>query len=92
MLLSLFSVAVKSFASEVLGQVVSEGQYSEISRLNGSNTDPFHPHLRGKILLDFLEQLEKLIYNAYEGCAVALTPAPKVSYGFFKYYWRGLLY
>ena len=31
------------------------------------------------LLLMFLENLEKLLYNASEGCAVAITTAPKVT-------------
>ena len=34
------------------------------------------PHL----LLQFLNNLEKLMYNAYEGCAVSLPPSTKVNY------------
>jgi len=33
------------------------------------------PHL----MLHFLNNLEKLLYNAYEGCAVAMPPPNKVS-------------
>lgn len=35
--------------------------------------------MRLALLLQFLENLEKLMYNAYEGCANALTAPPKVS-------------
>lgn len=74
-------MAVKGFASEILSQTTTEGQFNEIESLgsNDLSSDPFVPHLRGKLLLDFLELLEKFIYNAYEGCAIALLPAPKVS-------------
>ena len=34
-----------------------------------------HPHL----LLQFFDSLEKLLYNAYEGCAVSIPPPSKVS-------------
>ena len=32
------------------------------------------------LLLQFLEHLEKLLYNAYEGCASSLPPAIRVSH------------
>ena len=34
--------------------------------------------IRPVLLLQFLEHLEKLMYNAYEGCALAMPTAPKV--------------
>ena len=34
--------------------------------------------LRVNLLMQFMDQLEKLLYNAYEGCAVAMAAAPKV--------------
>ena len=33
-----------------------------------------HPHF----LLQFFDSLEKLLYNAYEGCAVSIPPPSKV--------------
>lgn len=30
------------------------------------------------LVLQFMEHLEKLLYNAYEGCAVAMVAPPKV--------------
>lgn len=45
----------------------------------GSDGDGHHSNqLRLALLLQFLENLEKLMYNAYEGCANALTAPPKV--------------
>lgn len=29
--------------------------------------------------MNFMEHLDKLMYNAYEGSAIAMNPAPKVS-------------
>ena len=34
--------------------------------------------LRSTLLLRFVEDLEKLMYNAFEGCAVGLPSPPKV--------------
>lgn len=32
-----------------------------------------------RLLLSFYEALEKFMYNAFDGCSVALPPAPKVT-------------
>lgn len=46
----------------------------------GGDGDGHHSiQLRLAHLLQYLESLEKLMYNAYEGCANALTAPPKVS-------------
>lgn len=45
----------------------------------GCDSDGHHSNqLRLALLLQYLENLEKLMYNAYEGCANALTAPPKV--------------
>lgn len=45
----------------------------------GGDGDGHHSNqLRLVLLLQYLENLEKLMYNAYEGCANALTSPPKV--------------
>lgn len=45
----------------------------------GTDGDGHHSNqLRLTLLLQYLENLEKLMYNAYEGCANALTAPPKV--------------
>ena len=36
------------------------------------------------LLLQFMEQLEKSLYNAYNGCAVAISVAPKAARTFFR--------
>lgn len=46
---------------------------------SGGDGDGHHSNqLRLALLLQYLENLEKLMYNAYEGCANALTSPPKV--------------
>jgi len=37
-------------------------------------------HLRAILLLQFIEHLDKLLYNAYEGSSVTFPSPPKVSY------------
>ncbi|XP_061604634.1 serine/threonine-protein kinase SMG1 [Phyllopteryx taeniolatus] len=50
----------------------------------GSDGDGHHSNqLRITLLLQYLENLEKLMYNAYEGCANALTAPPKGIRTFF---------
>ncbi|XP_038064648.1 serine/threonine-protein kinase SMG1-like [Patiria miniata] len=45
----------------------------------------YHLHqLRPVLLLQFLEHLEKLMYNAYEGCAIAMPSTPKAVRTFFR--------
>jgi len=40
--------------------------------------DTFGMCLRTSLLLQFMEYLERQLYNAVEGCAVAMSPFPKV--------------
>ncbi|XP_038156782.1 serine/threonine-protein kinase SMG1 [Cyprinodon tularosa] len=50
----------------------------------GGDGDGHHSNqLRLTLLLQYLENLEKLMYNAYEGCANALTAPPKAIKTFF---------
>ncbi|XP_028842210.1 serine/threonine-protein kinase SMG1 isoform X2 [Denticeps clupeoides] len=57
----------------------------ELSHWSGADSDEGHHtnQLRLAMLLQFLENLEKLMYNAYEGCANALTAPPKGIRTFF---------
>lgn len=34
---------------------------------------------QARLLIDFLNHLEKSIYNASEGCAIAMSPPSKVN-------------
>ncbi|XP_062915129.1 serine/threonine-protein kinase SMG1 isoform X2 [Mobula hypostoma] len=57
----------------------------DISQWTTADNDDGHisNQLRLVLLLQFLENLEKLMYNAYEGCANALMAPPKVIRTFF---------
>ncbi|XP_069036868.1 serine/threonine-protein kinase SMG1 isoform X1 [Lepisosteus oculatus] len=57
----------------------------EMNNWSGGESDEGHHsnQLRLALLLQFLENLEKLMYNAYEGCANALTAPPKGIRTFF---------
>ena len=53
---------------------------SSFSGHMGAGLGPRHytVHLRAVLLLQFMEHLDKLMYNAYEGSCVTLSPVPKV--------------
>ncbi|KAL4659048.1 serine/threonine-protein kinase SMG1 isoform X1 [Arapaima gigas] len=57
----------------------------ELSQWAAAESDEGHHtnQLRLALLLQFLENLEKLMYNSYEGCANALTSPPKGIRTFF---------
>ena len=44
----------------------------------GSSSSVFTQQLRVSLVLQFMENLEKLLYNAYEGCVVAMPASIKV--------------
>ena len=68
------SGTIRSLAAHSLNADSDLGQWSA-----GDTDDGHHANqLRVALLLQFLEALEKLMYNAYEGCANALTAPPKV--------------
>lgn len=72
----LFSAIIRSLAAHSLNPEQQElGAWSG----SGGDSDGHHSNqLRLSLLLQYLENLEKLMYNAYEGCANALTAPPKV--------------
>ncbi|XP_073447222.1 serine/threonine-protein kinase SMG1 isoform X3 [Aquarana catesbeiana] len=57
----------------------------DVSQWTTAENDEGHANnqLRLVLLLQYLENLDKLMYNAYEGCANALTSPPKVIRTFF---------
>uniref|UniRef100_A0A2K5Q9U5 Serine/threonine-protein kinase SMG1 n=1 Tax=Cebus imitator TaxID=2715852 RepID=A0A2K5Q9U5_CEBIM len=65
---------IRSLAAHTLNpdQDVSQWTTADNDEGHGNN------QLRLILLLQYLENLEKLMYNAYEGCANALTSPPKV--------------
>lgn len=70
----MFVGIIRSLAAHTLNpdQDVSQWTTADNDEGHGSN------QLRLVLLLQYLENLEKLMYNAYEGCANALTSPPKV--------------
>ena len=76
------SVAVlQGYAGEVEFQRHSRDTPSSFSGHMGAGLGPRHytVHLRAVLLLQFMEHLDKLMYNAYEGSCVTLPPVPKVT-------------
>jgi len=73
---ALFSAIIRSLAAHSQNPEQQElGAWSG----TGGDSDGHHSNqLRLTLLLQYLENLEKLMYNAYEGCANALTAPPKV--------------
>ncbi len=73
---------LQGYASEVESR---DGKHSRdtpssFSGHMGAGLGPRHytVHLRAVLLLQFMEHLDKLMYNAYEGSCVTLPPVPKV--------------
>ncbi|XP_072549574.1 serine/threonine-protein kinase SMG1 isoform X2 [Salminus brasiliensis] len=70
---------IRSLAAHSLNSEQERSQWSGGESDEGHHTN----QLRLALLLQFLENLEKLMYNAYEGCANALTAPPKGIRTFF---------
>lgn len=76
------SIAVlQGYAGEVESHRHSRDTPSSFSGHMGAGLGPRHytVHLRAVLLLQFMEHLDKLMYNAYEGSCVTLPPVPKVT-------------
>ena len=71
---------LQGYAAEVESQKHSRDTPSSFSGHMGAGLGPRHytVHLRAVLLLQFMEHLDKLMYNAYEGSCVTLPPVPKV--------------
>ncbi|TKS92475.1 Serine/threonine-protein kinase SMG1 [Collichthys lucidus] len=71
---------IRSLAAHSLNPDQDVGAWAGV----GGDGDGHHSNqLRLALLLQYLENLEKLMYNAYEGCANALTAPPKGIRTFF---------
>lgn len=82
--------ALQKFIKDVNGQQESKPKHEEKSALEeeGHQADdgstPHLNHLQCNMLLQFIENLEKLMYNGYEGCVVGLPSPPKSVRVFFR--------
>lgn len=84
----LFSGAIKSLAREINQQQVGpeesslpyfkETMTTTNGKLAGTLCCGTWEQQRVRLLLEFLEHLEKAMHNAAEGCATAMLPPPKV--------------
>lgn len=73
-----FTGMIRSLAAHAINPEQDVGAWAG----SGGDGDGHHSNqLRLALLLQYLENLEKLMYNAYEGCANALTAPPKVFAG-----------
>lgn len=69
--------ALKTLAREI-------SYNTEIARKDKRGLDySLHEHTRVRLLIEFLEHLERVIHNASEGCAMALLPLSKPVRTFF---------
>lgn len=82
----LFLGAIKSLAREISQQQGGSEDSSYLPRFKEAVTPTNGPSCCGiweqwriRLLLEFLEHLEKAMHNAAEGCATAMMPPPKVS-------------
>ncbi|KAM4698242.1 serine/threonine-protein kinase SMG1 [Rhinophrynus dorsalis] len=70
---------IRSLSAHTLNPDQDVGQWTTADNDEGHGNN----QLRLVLLLQYLENLDKLMYNAYEGCANALTSPPKVIRTFF---------
>ncbi|OWF37806.1 serine/threonine-protein kinase SMG1-like [Mizuhopecten yessoensis] len=75
---------IKTVAIDMLSHLQEDTDKSKGDQKKGEKNGDLGCHLRVQLLLSFMEQLEKLLYNAYEGCAAAMPMAPKVVRTFFR--------
>lgn len=79
-MLSLLLGIIRSLAAHTLNPDQDVSQWTTADNDEGHSSN----QLRLVLLLQYLENLEKLMYNAYEGCANALTSPPKVGFQWAK--------
>lgn len=76
---------LKMFAKELDKPAEERNDISKTDqKKGGAKSSDLSSHLRVHLLLQFMEHLEKLLYNAYEGCAVAMPMSPKTVRTFFR--------
>lgn len=61
--------------------MISHYDVRNIFHYTGLGPRHYTVHLRAMLLLQFIEHLDKLMYNAYEGSSVTFPSPPKVSSG-----------
>ncbi|XP_064619648.1 serine/threonine-protein kinase SMG1-like isoform X2 [Lineus longissimus] len=72
--------ALKKYACDALNKDNEDGNMATEEMQDGC----YGLQLRVNLLIQFMDHLEKLLYNAYEGCAVAMASAPKTVRPFFR--------
>ncbi|XP_078611831.1 serine/threonine-protein kinase SMG1-like isoform X2 [Branchiostoma floridae x Branchiostoma japonicum] len=79
-------VAVRTYAAEARSRDSDDnkGGKTDDTKLSGLGGKHYTAQLQVHLLLQFLENLDKFMYNAYEGCAVAMSAPPKTVRTFFR--------
>ncbi|KAJ8319497.1 hypothetical protein KUTeg_004588 [Tegillarca granosa] len=76
---------LKQYCAELYSQQDGEdNDKTKIEQGKGGKNNEVGNHFRIHLLLHFMEHLEKLLYNAYEGCATAMPMSPKAVRTFFR--------
>lgn len=75
---------IKSYAAEIRSKGDLEDGLKTYDHKKGEKNADYNASVRVHLLLQFMEHLEKQLYNAYEGCAVAMAAAPKPVRTFFR--------
>eukprot|EP00106_Octopus_bimaculoides_P021655 XP_014789097.1 PREDICTED: serine/threonine-protein kinase SMG1-like isoform X1 [Octopus bimaculoides] len=75
---------IKAYAAEIRNKGDLEDGLKSYDPKKGEKNADYNASVRVHLLLQFMEHLEKQLYNAYEGCAVAMSAAPKPVRTFFR--------
>ncbi|XP_005098211.1 serine/threonine-protein kinase SMG1 [Aplysia californica] len=75
---------IKAFAAESQSFEATEDGSDRRDGGRGEKVGEYVCLQRVHLLMNFMKHLEKLLYNAYEGCAVAMPPVHKIVKTFFR--------
>ncbi|XP_076458807.1 serine/threonine-protein kinase SMG1-like [Babylonia areolata] len=75
---------LKAFATEARNATDSEEASVGVDSNKGEKAGEYGCLQRVHTLLQYMEHLERILYNAYEGCAVAMAAPPKIVKTFFR--------
>lgn len=75
---------LKAFAAEARSATDGEDLGGSMDSNKNEKAGEYGCLQRVHILLQYMEHLERILYNAYEGCAVAMAAPPKIVKTFFR--------
>ncbi|KAL8580399.1 hypothetical protein ACOMHN_020876 [Nucella lapillus] len=75
---------LKAFAAEARNATDGEDPGGSMDSNKNEKAGEYGCLQRVHILLQYMEHLERILYNAYEGCAVAMAAPPKIVKTFFR--------